>query len=487
MASTISWHFEKHPKSAVNGLQIHNERKADKHKNARIDPEKKHLNVSSVIDHEFNHIPYTQRIDQLIQERYTGKRKPRKDAIVDVQHTLQFGGDEVLQLSPDKKQEVMTTAINFLVDRLGGYKNVIGLNIHRDETNDHVHLDTIPLTEDGRLSAKDIYNRTFMKETQTQLLSHLQEQYPELDFVRASEADRGFENGRSQADFERLRDEKRKQDEEHQEKEKTLKKTENELKQKMVDALEVLDPEFKVASSVYDENKVSDSREDYFEFIDEFGTAPMPVNTRQGWRQVYEWLHIDEIKRALEQAKQYVSDFVFNKTHALIRREDELDNKEKALEVKAQSLDQKEEQLYTNVLAIVGEETEIEIKKRIDSYEKYARAPENTWPNFSRSGIIADNLSEALTLTKENIEKNNELNGVLADTVIDLGYLGPEWRDSLIKNSGLKAVNKKTREHIDKPFEVLLPEAIHKANAQQLNVLMERTRRFNNKDRGMSR
>jgi len=400
MASTISWHFEKHPKSAVNGLQIHNERKADKHKNARIDPEKKHLNVSSVIDHEFNHIPYTQRIDQLIQERYTGKRKPRKDAIVDVQHTLQFGGDEVLQLSPDKKQEVMTTAINFLVDRLGGYKNVIGLNIHRDETNDHVHLDTIPLTEDGRLSAKDIYNRTFMKETQTQLLSHLQEQYPELDFVRASEADRGFENGRSQADFERLRDEKRKQDEEHQEKEKTLKKTENELKQKMVDALEVLDPEFKVASSVYDEKK---------------------------------------------------------------------------------------EQLYTNVLAIVGEETEIEIKKRIDSYEKYARAPENTWPNFSRSGIIADNLSEALTLTKENIEKNNELNGVLADTVIDLGYLGPEWRDSLIKNSGLKAVNKKTREHIDKPFEVLLPEAIHKANAQQLNVLMERTRRFNNKDRGMSR
>ncbi|KRN78111.1 MobV family relaxase [Weissella minor] len=487
MASTISWHFEKHPKSAVNGLQIHNERKSDKHKNARIDPEKTHLNVSSVIDHEFKNIPYTQRIDQLIQERYTGKRKPRKDAIVDVQHTLQFGGDEVLQLSPDKKQEVITTAINFLVDRLGGYKNVIGLNIHRDETNDHVHLDTIPLTEDGRLSAKDIYNRTFMKETQTQLLTHLQEQYPELDFVRASEADRGFENGRSQADFERLRDEKRKQDEEHQEKEKTLKKTENELKQKMVDALEALEPEFKVAASVYDENKVSDSRENYFEFIDEFGTAPMPVNTRQGWRQVYEWLHIDEIKRALEQAKQYVSDFVVNKAHALIRREDELDNKEKALEVKAQSLDQKEEQLYTNVLAIVGEETEIEIKKRIDGYEKYARAPENTWPNFSRLGIIADNLSEALTLTKENIEKNNELKGVLADTVIDLGYLGPEWRDSLIKNSGLKAVNKKTREHIDKPFEVLLPEAIHKASAQQLNVLMERTRRFNNKDRDISR
>lgn len=284
-----------------------------------------------------------------------------------------------------------------------------------------------------------------------------------------------------------MRDEKRKQDAEHREKETALKKTENDLKRKMVDALEVLEPEFKIAPSVYAENKVPDSQEDYFDFINEFGTAPMPVNTPQGWRQVYEWLHLDEIKRALEQAKQYVSDFVVNKTHALIKREDKLDNKEEELEVKAKSLERKEEQIYTKVLASVGDETEIEITKRIDGYEKYARAPENTWPNFSRSGIIADNLSESLALTKENIEKNNKLKGILADTVIDLGYLGPEWRDSLIENSGLKAVNKKTQEHIDKPFEVILPEAIHKASAQQLNILVERTRRFNNKDRGMSR
>jgi|GEM_PF-5476195 len=222
MASTVSWHFEKHTKNAVNGLQIHNERLATKHKNERIDVERSDLNFTSKSDSEMQGLTYQQRIEQKIKERYQGKRAPRKDAIVDVQHTLQFGGEEINALPIEERQKIMASATGFLIERLGGSKNIIGLNGHRDETNDHIHLDMIPFTEDGRLSAKEIYSRQFMKETQDQLLQHLQTEFPELGFERANKAGRGFDNGRSQADFERLTDEKRKNDEFIAEKEKAL-------------------------------------------------------------------------------------------------------------------------------------------------------------------------------------------------------------------------------------------------------------------------
>ena len=41
-----------------------------------------------------------------------------------------------------------------LKDWFGGDANVIGAAIHRDESKPHLHLDIVPITEDGKLSAK---------------------------------------------------------------------------------------------------------------------------------------------------------------------------------------------------------------------------------------------------------------------------------------------------------------------------------------------
>lgn len=177
-----------------------------------------------------NNKTYQQRIKTRLDEFYTGKRKPRKDAIVDVQHSFQFGGDMFNELSKERRLEVMQSAADFLVERIGGRENVLDLNYHRDETSDHVHMDTIPLLNDGRLSAKEMYSRKFMKETQSDLLSFMQERFPELEFERADKIGRGFENGHSQADFERLKDKQHSNQELYKEQQKELEEAHKNLK-----------------------------------------------------------------------------------------------------------------------------------------------------------------------------------------------------------------------------------------------------------------
>ena len=41
-----------------------------------------------------------------------------------------------------------------------GIENVINATVHMDEATPHMHLGIVPVTEDGRLSAKDIFTKT---------------------------------------------------------------------------------------------------------------------------------------------------------------------------------------------------------------------------------------------------------------------------------------------------------------------------------------
>lgn len=66
-------------------------------------------------------------------------------------------------------------------------------------------MDMIPLTEDGRLSAKDLYSKGTLQIVQNELLTHMQDLYPEMDFKRADKVERGFANGKTQKDYERLK------------------------------------------------------------------------------------------------------------------------------------------------------------------------------------------------------------------------------------------------------------------------------------------
>lgn len=117
-------------------------------------------------------------------------------------------------------------------------------------------MDTIPLLNDGRLSAKKLYSRQFMIEPQADFLSFIQERFSELEFERADKMGRGFENGRSQADFERLRDEhvlirNYNYTKNSKKSSQRLRALNRDKKNQVLDILEIAEPDLNVPQEIY--------------------------------------------------------------------------------------------------------------------------------------------------------------------------------------------------------------------------------------------
>ena len=56
-------------------------------------------------------------------------------------------------------------SMTFLIEKYGA-KNVIGFNLHQDEKSPHIHAMVVPITQDGRLSARDIFSPQTLKASQ---------------------------------------------------------------------------------------------------------------------------------------------------------------------------------------------------------------------------------------------------------------------------------------------------------------------------------
>lgn len=463
MGTTISWHFEKHTVGSVNGLQRHNERDAEQHKNERIDPERSQDNINSV-EPDMIGKTYQQRIKTRLDEFYTGKRAPRKDAIVDVQHSIQFGGDVFNKLPGEKRLEVMQTASDFLIQRIGGRKNVLDLNYHRDETSDHVHMDTIPLLADGRLSAKELYSRQFMKETQADLLSFMQERFPELEFERADKIGRGFENGRSQAEFERLRDEQRSNQELYEEQQKELTEAERALnrdrKNQALDILEIAEPDLKVPQEIY-YSRYKRSHEP-LKFVEEYGEKPEPVKKPEGRRQFFSWIKTDWLIARASQAWKSIKE-----------RLERLTSREKAVEQKEQDLKVTEGNMYFDLMDHVSgvytpENERLEQIAEVQNIKGFK-------PTDYYQGWLDQMVDDNLTKPKE----------LLADVAISLG-VHESWRETMIEKGGM--VGKTTDGKVlDKPFSELIPERLKMATVEQLQFAEFTIQQRQNRNQGFGR
>jgi hypothetical protein len=338
MSSTISWHIEKHTSGDVGGLQIHNQRLTDHHSNKRIDISKSHENLhAKSIRTKFGDMSYSERINQEIENRYLGKRKIRSNAIVDVEHTIQFGGDVFEKLSRDQKNNLMMSASQFVAEKFGGWENVIDWNAHLDETNDHAHMDMMPLTEDGRLSAKDLYSKGTLQIVQNELLTHMQELYPEMDFKRADKAERGFANGKTQKDYERLKtlSDANKDD---------LKQVEA-LKHEMAASIRDIEPEFKVKDNDYEQAFIHKGEMSDDVFYAKYGYQPEPVKSATGFDQVKDFLSLKRLKTvfldAWQRFKRKLDDLYQNKDSELKQRENALKEKTDSLSTRSTYLSEK--------------------------------------------------------------------------------------------------------------------------------------------------
>lgn len=135
----------------VAGMQIH-DRRERKHSNSNPDIDfsrsKENYSLCS-LDGSFNEF-----IDKQIAERYTGKKAVRKDAVRMVQVLFTSDNEFFAKLSSEQQREYFQSCYKWAADRWGA-ANIISANVHMDEVTPHMHLNFVPLTKDGRLSAKE--------------------------------------------------------------------------------------------------------------------------------------------------------------------------------------------------------------------------------------------------------------------------------------------------------------------------------------------
>ena len=96
--------------------------------------------------------------------------------------------DTLVTVSPEfakehdaEMAEYFNRAFGFLKERVGE-ENIISAVVHMDEKTPHLHLCFVPLTKDGRLSAKEILgNKKAMIQWQDDFYACMAERWPELE------------------------------------------------------------------------------------------------------------------------------------------------------------------------------------------------------------------------------------------------------------------------------------------------------------------
>ena len=197
-------------KSVSRAQQNHTERFDDKHKhtNKSIDPSKSADNIN--LRPEYEGMSYKQRFEAIVNsDRYTGRRRKDGSALVIeggknatvkmLQLSVNIGqvdedGNPVDTLSKDDYIKLYKDDILPMLEDTFGADNIIGSAIHVDESKPHLHVDIVPLTEDGKLSAKQVVGgRGKMHQRQKQWLETMQEKRPDLNFQRKKEGTNGIE------------------------------------------------------------------------------------------------------------------------------------------------------------------------------------------------------------------------------------------------------------------------------------------------------
>lgn len=196
--STLAMHITKH-KNGTRGQQRHNERKeGQKHRNRNIDPTRTKDNVWLTPD---DGKTFNERIQSILEENYTGKRKPRWDSVKMCEITVQIGGDLAENGTEEEQVEALKQAFEELKETYGE-TNIVSAVIHVDETTPHLHFDFVPITRKGGLSAREVVgDRAQMRKTQARFLEAMQERCPECKFERKKD---GAMNGMEQKLFEKM-------------------------------------------------------------------------------------------------------------------------------------------------------------------------------------------------------------------------------------------------------------------------------------------
>lgn len=111
----------------------------------------------------------TKRIENRIKAGYTAPRKIKSNAVRSINFILSGTHEDMVKIcaNPTTKENWLKMNVAFLAEQFGGKENIVGFALHMDEHTPHVHATVVPITDDGRLSARDfMYGRARMRELQ---------------------------------------------------------------------------------------------------------------------------------------------------------------------------------------------------------------------------------------------------------------------------------------------------------------------------------
>lgn len=163
------YHFEK-GKSQASAIGNHIDRTpGQEHSYTNANPSLKHLNRNYTAINKYCGKPLQEAIVERIKDGYQGKKAIRRDAVKHIRHVLTGSHEDMHRIAKNKDtfEKWINANYNFMIKEFGK-DNIVRFVLHMDERTPHIHCVTVPLLEDGRLSAKLVTgNRLAMQERQT--------------------------------------------------------------------------------------------------------------------------------------------------------------------------------------------------------------------------------------------------------------------------------------------------------------------------------
>lgn len=154
----------------LHGVFMHDFRLTKNHANEQIDVSKSADNFD-LIDHgELS----KSAIMDYIKSKRNSKRAVRKDAVVLDEWIISSDQSFFADKTPEQIRGYFQTAVDWFGQQYGR-SNLQYAVVHMDETTPHMHLGIVPITADGSLSSKKMFDRASLQSVQADLPKYLQE------------------------------------------------------------------------------------------------------------------------------------------------------------------------------------------------------------------------------------------------------------------------------------------------------------------------
>ncbi|MDW8556188.1 MobV family relaxase [Staphylococcus xylosus] len=330
-------------KSGTNttGIQKHVQRENNNYENEDIDHSKTHLNYDLVNDNKQN---FNNLIDEKIEQNYTGKRKIRTDAVKHVDGLITSDKEFFDNQTPEDTKQFFEHAKEFLEQEYGK-DNLLYAMVHMDEKTPHMHYGVVPITDDGRLSAKEVVgNKKALTEFQDRFNEHVKQ--------RGYDLERGQSRQVTNTKHEQMSQYKQKTEYHKQEYERESQKTDHikqkndKLMQEYQKSLETLKKPINVPYEVETEkvgglfNKEVQETGNVVIRQEDFNTFQKQIEAAQLIKDDYEYIKSDEAlndlkneNSRLKEENKSMFETLSKANEALEKRNKQLDNANKLFEV----------------------------------------------------------------------------------------------------------------------------------------------------------